>query len=203
MANSNCPTLSHITNDDQCMENFAGLGSVAYIFLKDDINKAKLAVAADDPTTYEWKDASGSGDSAVDGTFKTGKGFYKLELKENSQSFTGESQGARKGYKISGNLVIEVVNKAVSKLLRGLNNLDYGIILPDGDDYQIMYSPTQKITRDAGSLKTDTGAAASDDRIATLTPVLENVKYPNLWVSFPEGKTADDYVLAATSGDGE
>ena len=89
------------------------------------------------------------------------------------------------------------MNEAVAELMRGLNNLDWGVILTDGDDkYQILYSPTQKVTLDAGALKTETGAAASDDRIATIAPVLENVKYPNLYVTFPEGKTPEDYLAA-------
>ena len=185
MANSNCPTLLHISNEDQCQENFAGLGSVAYIFLKDDIDKKELKRSTDDETVFEWKE----------NTFKSGKGFYKVELLENSQSFTGESQGARKGYKRTGQLIIEVVNKKVSKLCRGLNNLDYGIILGDGEEFQIMYSPNQKITRDAGAIKTETGAAASDARQTTISPVLENLLHPNEWVTFPEGKTPDDYVM--------
>lgn len=178
-----CPTLRHISNDDQCLENFAGLGSVAYFFVKDDLT----APLAAEKNVYSFLETS----------FVTGKGFYRAELRENSQSFTGESQGKRKAFKITGQLIIEVVNEAVAELMRGLNNLDWGVILTDGDDkYQILYSPTQKVTLDAGALKTETGAAASDDRIATIAPVLENVKYPNLYVTFPEGKTPEDYVAA-------
>lgn len=178
-----CPTLRDITNDDQCLENFAGLGSVAYFFVKDDLEAPLVATK----NVYAW----------LANSFATGKGFYRAELRENSQSFTGESQGKRKAFKITGQLIIEVVNEAVAELMRGLNNLDWGVILTDGDDkYQILYSPTQKVTLDAGALKTETGAAASDDRIATIAPVLENVKYPNLYVTFPEGKTPEDYLAA-------
>lgn len=184
MATKNCPTLRNILNEDMCMENFAGLGSVAYIFLKDDIDRSKLVA---EKNVYKW----------TEDTFKEGKGFYRVELKENSQSFTGSSQNRRKGFKITGQLIIEVANEETSELLRALNNLDWGVILPDGDDkYQIMYSPSQKITLDADSLNTQTGAAASDDRQTTIAPVLENVKYPNLFVDFLEGKGPEDYLAS-------
>lgn len=184
MAKTNCPTLRHITNDDQCLENFAGLGAKAYIFIKDDL-KAPL-VATKNVYTFP-EDA-----------FKENCGFYAVELKENSQSITGESQGKRKGFKQTGQLVIEVVNEAVSELLRGLNNLDWGYIVADGDDkWQIMYSKSQKITLDSGALKTETGAQASDDRVSTLAPTLENALYPCCFVSFPEGVSPDDMLATA------
>ena len=175
--------MRHISNDDQCLENYAGLGATAYFFLVDDIDKSALVA---DKETYAWTAT----------TFKEGKGFYKVELRENSQSFTGESQGKRKGFKITGQLIIEVVNEAVSELLRALNNREFGIILGDGEKYQIMYSPSKKVTLESGALKTETGASSSDDRIATLAPVIENVAYSNFWVTFPSGKTPDDYVLS-------
>ena len=168
--NPNCPTLRHILNSDQCEENYAGLGSTAYVFNKDDL--AKPLEANKEVYTFN------------SGSFKEGKGFYKVELRENSQSFTGESQGRRKGFKITSNLIVEVVNEATAELLRAMNNLDFGFVLSDGDKWQILYSPNQKVTIDAGGLKTETGAAASDDRITTIAPTLENVKYPNLWVEF-------------------
>ena len=178
-----CPQMRHISNDDQCLENYAGLGATAYFFLVDDIDKSALVATQE---TYAWTAT----------TFKEGKGFYKVELRENSQSFTGESQGKRKGFKITGQLIIEVVNEAVSELLRALNNREFGIILGDGEKYQIMYSPSKKVTLESGALKTETGASSSDDRIATLAPVIENVAYSNFWVTFPSGKTPDDYVLS-------
>lgn len=168
----NCPNLVNIKNDDQCLENFAGLGATAYIFLTDDINKSEFKTLEGRPNVYSWtKNVLGES-----------KHLYKVELRENSQSFTGESQGQRKGFKITGQLVIEVVNEKTALLCRALNNREYGIILPDGDNFQIMYSPNKKITRDAGALKTETGASSSDDRVCTLAPVLENQSYPNYWV---------------------
>lgn len=47
---------------------------------------------------------------------------------------------------------------------------------------------------DANAVQTATGSQASDDRVTTLQPVLLPVKYPNLFVEFPEGKTPEDFL---------
>lgn len=196
MPNPNCPVMRHILAGDVCTENFAGLGSVAYFFLKDDINPEKFRA---DKNIYTFEAATtttvGEESVNVEGTFKSGKGFFKVELKPESQSFTGESQGKNKGFNITGQLIIEVVNEETSEFLRSLNNLDWGCILPDGDDkYQLMYNKTRKVQLDSGALKTETGAASSDDRQTTLAPVQPGCKYPNLYVTFPEGTTPEDYL---------
>ena len=189
MTNLNCPTMRHIKAGDVCTENFAGLGSVAYFFLKDDINKEKLVA---DKNVYAWTNEVFKSDT---------KGFFKVELKPESQSFIGENQGKNKGFNITGQLIIEVVNEETSEFLRALNNLDWGCILPDGDEkYQIMYSKTRKVTLDSGALKTETGAASTDDRQATLAPVQPGCSYPNLYVTFPEGKGPEDYLDKTITG---
>lgn len=181
MANLNCPVLRHIKQEDMCEENFAGLGAIAYVFSKDDLS----APLAHDKEVYQFTESA----------FKSGKGFYKLELRAGSQSITGESQKKRGGFKQTAQLIIEVVNGETAQLLRALNNLDWALVLPDGDKFQIMYlHNSQKVTIDPGALKTETGAAASDDRITTIAPVLENCYYPNTYVEFPEGKTPEDYL---------
>lgn len=165
-----CPTLSHVLSSEECFENLAGLGSVAYIFLKDDLAQ-KLTRT----------------DNVYSGLkFKTGKGLYKVECKDESNKIEGESQGRRKGYKLTVTLVLESVNRIISKLARSLNNLDIGIIIPDDDEYQIMYDPNRKIVFDSGGIKTDTGAAAGDDRNTTLTASLQPVRYPNLYLELSE-----------------
>ena len=179
MANLNCPTLRHLLEDDQCEENFAGLGSIGYVFSKKDL-KAPLA---------HEKQIYKMGEDA----FQEGKGLYRIDLKPGSQSITGESQKKNGGFKQTAQLIIGVVNEETADLLRALNNLDWALILPDGDKWQIMYlHNSQKITLDAGALKTETGAAASDDRVTTLAPVLENCYYPNTYLEFDEGVTPED-----------
>lgn len=178
---ANCPTLRNLLQGQICEENFAGLGSTAYIFLKKDLAK---------PLEHEGNiykmDAS---------SFKAGTGLFKLELKEGSQSITGESQKKRGGFKQTAQCIVEVVNEEVSDLFRALNNLDWCLIMQDGENkYQLLYSPTQKVTLDAGALKTETGAQASDDRIATIAPVLENCIYPNNFLVLDGIEIEDLYV---------
>lgn len=186
---ANCPTLRNLLQGQICEENFAGLGSTAYIFLKKDLAK---------PLEHEGNIYKMDAKS-----FKSGTGLFKLELKEGSQSITGESQKKRGGFKQTAQCIVEVVNEEVSDLFRALNNLDWCLIMQDGENkYQIMYSPTQKVTLDAGALKTETGAQASDDRVSTINPVLENCIYPNTFlqlegVDIEDLYVGDDFVVVA------
>ena len=172
-----CPTLNHYLAADECLENLAGLGEVVYVGLKSDLDPANPMVATDN--TYSGPKFTG-----------TGKGLYKFELKEEAQKIAGESQGKRKGYNITGTMVFDGVDKKTSKILRALNNLDWFAIFPDpSGDAQILYDANKKIRIESGGATTDTGAAASDDRVSTVNFILGPVKYPNLFVELP---TSDD-----------
>lgn len=166
-----CPTLSNYLAKDECAENLAGLGEVAYIGIRGDLQSPMTAT----DNTYSTPQ------------FKSGKGLYKVDLKEESQKIAGESQGKRKGYNIVGTMVFDAVNAKISRLARGFNNLDLFIIFPDGDEAQILYDPNKKLRIESGGLTTDTGAAAGDDRITTANFTLGPVKYPNLFVTAPVG----------------
>ncbi len=165
-----CPTLNNYLAGDECNENLAGLGEVAYIGLRSELASAMTAT----DNTYSTP------------VFASGKGLYKVELKEESQKIASESQGKRKGFNLTATLVFDAVNAAVSKLGRALNNLDIFVIMPDGDEAQILYDPNKKIRIESGGLTSDTGAAAGDDRITTANLVLGPVNYPNLFVTVPE-----------------
>ena len=128
--------------------------------------------------------------------FKSGKGLKKFDLKEESQKIASESQGKRKGFNQTATLVFDAVNRKTAVIARALNNLgDLFIIFPDGDDNQIMYDPNKKIRIDQGGATTDTGAAASDDRISTVNFILGPVKYPNLFVTAPSAEGGWDSLL--------
>ena len=171
MPQVNCPTLMNYLAQDECLENLAGLGEVVYVGLRGDLQSPLVAT----DNTYATP------------VFKDGKGLYKLDLKEESQKIAGESQGKRKGYNITGTLAFDSVNAKVSRILRALNNLDWFAIFPDpSGDAQILYDPNKKVRIDQGGATTDTGAAASDDRISTVNFVLGPVKYPNLFVTAPQ-----------------
>ena len=174
MPKANCPTLMHYSSAEECLENLAGL----------DLEAARRVAGNGFYNTYATP------------TFKAGKGLYKFDLKEEAQKIAGESQGKRKGYNITGTMVFDGVDKKTSKILRALNNLDWFAIFPDpSGDAQIMYDPNKKIRIDQGGATTDTGAAASDDRISTVNFILGPVKYPNLFVTAPSAEGGWDSLL--------
>lgn len=175
-----CPTLINYNAADECLENLAGLGEVAYVGLRSDLAAPLTA-----------------NDNAYSGlAFKDGKGLVKLDLKEESQKIEGSSNGKRKGYNLTATLVFDAVNRRTSLLSRALNNLgDMFIIMPDGDDIQIMYDANKKIHADSGGITTTTGDTPDSDRITTANLILGPVKYGNLFLDLPEGKTLDELVI--------
>ena len=174
----NCPTLQNYLAGDECLENLAGLGEVAYLGLKSDL---KNPLTAND-NVYSAPE------------FKDGKGLFKVELKENSQNIAAESQGKRKGYQQTATLIFDAVNRTTSKIARALNNLgDLFIIFPDGDDNQIMYDPNKKLHADSGGITTDTGDTPDSDRVTTANLILGPVKYPNNFVETPTKVGEEDF----------
>lgn len=175
-----CPSLINYSAADECLENLAGMGEVAYIGLRSDLS-TPLAAAEN---VYSGL------------AFKDGKGLVKVDLKENSQKIEGSSNGKRKGYNLTATLVFDAVNRKTSLLSRALNNLgDMFIIMPDGDDNQIMYDPNKKIHADQGGITSTTGDTPDSDRITTANLILGPVKYSNLFLDLPEGKTLDQLVI--------
>ena len=166
---NNCPVISDILASQECTENFAGLGSTVYIFLKEDL-ESPLVLTDNEYSTP---------------VFKTGKGLYRFDCKDDSQQIEGHSLGRRNGFRLNGQIILEAVNKLTSKTARAMNNLDIGIIFPDGDDSQIMYDPQRKVVFDNDGIQTTTGANPDDDRQATLNATLAPVRYPNLYVTPP------------------
>lgn len=183
MAQTVCPELLDILASEDCLENLAGLGTDVYVGLKEDL-EAPLTLTENEYSTP---------------AFKSGKGLYKLQCKEDSQQIQGSSLGRRKGFELTCNFVFESVNKLTSKLGRALNNLDIFIIAIDGEESQIMYDKARKVIFDNGGIATDTGAAASDDRTSNLSAKLSPVLFPNLYVKAPEGGW--DSLLANKAGE--
>ena len=162
-----CPTLKHVLNADQCMENFAGLGDVVYVGLKSDLSAAMTA------TKNQY--------SAP--TFKEGKGLYQLDCKTKTQGITGTSQGFRNGFELQLDFTIDAVNSDTSEAARALNNLDVFFVVPDGEKWQIMYSPIRRVEADSGSVKSDTGKQPTDDRVTSFSFKMGPVAYPNYYVN--------------------
>ncbi len=180
-----CPELQDFLNEDNCLENIGGTSAVAYFFVKSDLS-APLTL---DGNTYSTP------------AFKSGKGLYKFDLKDETQQIQGESQGPNAGYNLTYNATIDKVNKKASLLSRSLNNLDIAIIVPDGQtgDSQIMYDPNHRVKAESGGIKSDTGAATGDDRQTTLEFHLNGVLYDNLYVNAPEKGWDTLLASAATS----
>ncbi len=175
-----CPSLINYSAADECLENLAGLGEVAYIGLRSDLS-APLTAAENVYSGLAFKDT---------------KGLVKLDLKEESQKIEGSSNGKRKGYNLTATLVFDAVNRKTSLLSRALNNLgDLFVIMPDGDDIQIMYDQNKKIHADQGGITSTTGDTPDSDRITTVNLILGPVKYSNLFLELPADKTLDDLVI--------
>jgi hypothetical protein len=163
------------------MENLAGLGEVAYVGRKSDLKNPLVP--------------SGEAYSGLE--FKDGKGLVKFDLKEESQKIEGSSNKKRGGYNLTCTLVFDAVNRKTARLTRALNNLgDLFIIMPDGDDIQIMYDPNKKIHADQGGITSTTGDTPDSDRITTAALILGPVKYSNLFLDLNPGETLDDFVVS-------
>lgn len=165
-----CPTLAHFKEGDQCLENYAGLSPKIYVGLKSDLS-APL--------------------SETDGVFTTpafqvSKGLYEIDCKEDSVNIKGSSLGPRKGFKLTVSFTLDVVNKIAAKLGRAFNNLDIFIIVPDGEDWQIVYDKYRKLRFDTDGISSDTGFKPEDDRVTAFTATLSPVKYQNLYVTIDD-----------------
>ena len=88
-----CPTMGDILAGNQCLENFAGLGSTVYVGLKEDLlEPMKLTDGV--YTTPK---------------FKSGKGLYRFDCKDDAQQIQGSSLKNNKGFELTGHFVIDAV----------------------------------------------------------------------------------------------
>lgn len=164
-----CPQPVDFLNDDECLENLAGLGGTIYIGIKSEL-KSPLIATENNYSTPE---------------FDSGKGLFKVQCKDDSQQIQGSSLGYRKGFEQTCTFVLDSVNAAAGKLARAVNNRDIFIIAKDNKVSQIMYDPDRKIKFESGGIKTDTGAKPEDDRITTFEAKLSPVGFPNYYVTEP------------------
>lgn len=169
-----CPEPHDVLASNECLENFGGLGSNVYFF-----NKADLAAPLKAEKNIYTTLSSAS--------FKSGKGLYKFECKENSQGHTFESLGRRKGFKQQLDYVLESVNADSAEVARALNNLDGGYIVQDGEKSIIVYDEQHKFEYASGGIKGDTGKKAEDDRMVELSGTLQPTAYGRYEIPTPEG----------------
>ena len=169
-----CPEIKDFLAANECLESFGGLGVNVYAFNKADL-KAPLKAEKNIYTTLSSE------------SFQSGKGLYKFQCKENSQGHTFESLGRRKGFKQQLDYVLESVNADSAELARGLNNLDLGYIVQDGDKNIIVYDEQHKFEYASGGIKGDTGKKADDDRMVELSGTLQPTAYGRYEIPTPEG----------------
>lgn len=168
---ANCPTLDHILASEECLENLAGLGSVVYVGVKGDLT-APMTATKNRYTTP---------------TFAAGKGLYRFDCKEEAQKYAFSSLGRRKGYEITGTVVLEAVNEKTAEVLRAMNNLDLFLLLEDNDGQSlIVYDPKRKMEADNGGIAGDTGDTPDSDRQITMEYKLSPVAYPMYYVTAPQ-----------------
>lgn len=180
-----CPQLNDILAANECLENFGGLGVNVYVFLRGDL-KAPLKAEKNVYPTLSTE------------SFNTGKGLYKFECKESSQGHIFESLGRRNGFKQQLDFVLESVDAASADVARGLNNLDCGYIVQDGEKSIIVYDSQHKFEYAEGGIKGDTGKTPSDDRNVSFSGTLQPTTYGRYEIAEPEDGW--DSLLASKKG---
>ena len=169
-----CPELKDFLAANECLENFGGLGINVYAFIKDDL----VAPLKAEKNIYP---------ALTSESFKSGKGLYKFECKENSQGHTWESLGPKKGYKQQIDYVLESVNAASAEVGRALNNLDLGYIFQDGEKNIIVYDEQHKVEYASGGIKGDTGKKPDDERSVVCSGTLQPTVYGRYEIAAPDG----------------
>lgn len=150
------PILKSLKKGARKTENFAGVASYALFFMKEDL--ASEPVLSPDGT-YPGYEAL---------TFKEGKGAYRVDCKIDVNKVTFKSLGQNKGFENTVNIALDRNDADSSIFLRALNNLDFGVAIRDGDDFQVLYHPQVPCKIDAGGIAGDTGDKADSDRQVTV-----------------------------------
>ena len=185
-----CPEIKDILSENECLENFGGLGVNVYVFIKSDL-AAPLEPEAG-KNTYATLSAA---------SFKKGKGLYKFECQDGGQGHTWENLGFRKGFKQTLDYVLESVSAGSAYVARGLNNNKCGYIIEDGKTSILVYDKQHDFKYDSGYIKGDTGKKPEDDRTVTLSGSLSPTMYGRYEIAEPE--TGWDSLLngAGTAGE--
>ena len=173
--NVTCPEIKDILSENECLENFGGLGVNVYIFIKSDL--AAPLSPEEGKNTYAALSAA---------SFKKGKGLYKFECQDGGQGHTWENLGYRKGFKQTLDYVLESVNANSAYVARGLNNLKCGYIIEDGKTSILVYDKQHDFKYDSGNIKGDTGKKPEDDRTVTLSGSLSPTMYGRYEIAAPE-----------------
>ena len=170
-----CPEIKDLLSENDCLENFGGLGVNVYVFIKSDL-AAPLEPEAGKNTYAALTAAS----------FKKGKGLYKCECQDGGQGHTWENLGYRKGFKQTLDYVLESVSAGSAYVARGPNNNKCGYIIEDGKTSILVYDKQHDFKYDSGQIKGDTGRKPEDERTVTLSGSLSPTTYGRYEIATPE-----------------
>lgn len=188
--NVTCPEIKDILSENECLENFGGLGVNVYVFIKSDL-AAPLEPEAGKNTYAALTAAS----------FKKGKGLFKFECQDGGQGHTWENLGYRKGFEQTLEYVLESVSAGSAYVARGLNNLKCGYIIEDGKTSILVYDKQHDFKYDSGQIKGDTGKKPEDDRTVTLSGSLSPTAYGRYEIAAPESGWDSLLSGAGTAGE--
>lgn len=182
-----CPTLNDWLNSVHCTENFAGLGTNVYVFIKSEIT---LALASGKDNVYATP------------TMASGATLYKLQCKEESVQHKDTSLGKRKGFKQELTFTIEADNADTAVINRALNNNEIGFIVEDNGVSYVIYDPVFNGKFESDGISGDTGAAVTDDRQTTYTYILQPTLYGKYLITEPTTGGWDSLCGTAVKGAG-
>lgn len=164
--------LKHYTSETICEEQLSGLGTRAYWFRKDDLSAEP-----------EFDEAKAGFYSDASFKFKASKGFFKMDLKPESNKIASVSNGKRKGFKNTATFVLDAPGVDADVNCRGLNNANVGCLIEDGmGGFFVLYNPQRQ---GVFSLSGDTGDTADSDSQMTITFEVVQL-YPKIrWTGTP------------------
>ena len=159
-------TLKHLKRSAQsCEENYSGIGTSVYVAFVEDLE-----------SPVEYSDAIAGFDGEADFKFKSGKGFYQLDIKKKSGKVTAESNGQGKGFTNVLTFVINNNMEDMALISRAMNNADTLWAAADGKgSYYMIYD---KNFAPEVAISADTGDTPDADNGFTVTVTGTPMKYP-------------------------
>lgn len=179
MADFTTPTpcdLADITAATDCGESLAGIASVVYVGFKGDlVNPPRLKQPGSGSSGFTLGDYSYI-ESTPGFTFKSGKGFKKWEIATDTGQFTLSSNGQKKGFVQTINFGFDSISPEIAAMLRTINNRkDVFFVLPEGEQYQVVYDPDRNVSIDSGGIAYDSGTTPDSDQGLTVSINLSTV----------------------------
>jgi hypothetical protein len=158
--------LKHIKRSSQdCTESYSGIGTSVYVAFVEDLE-----------TPVEYSETLAGFDPETSFKFKSGQGFYQLDIKKKSGKVTAESNGQGKGFT---NVLTFVMNQNMDDMAlisRAINNVDTLWAAADGKGgYYMIYD---KNFAPEVAISADTGDAPDSDNGFTVTVTGTPMRYP-------------------------